>query len=926
MTRFLLLLTVIFIAKCGFGQLTGVKAIPGDFPSIASAVLALNTQGVGSGGVIFNIQAGFSETFPSSSAGRITATGTESNPIVFQKLGSGPNPVVTAGTGTSNAIDGIFVLAGSDYVTFDGIDVKGDMWHTTDWGFALLKRQNMAPFDGCQNNVIRNCTITNMPRGIYVANHAFDYGSGSLNILLESDANSYNRFYANKIQSSSFGIQVIGFNHTEPPYNLYDQQNEIGDVVNGLNDNRNYISNFGTAAIVVKNQNQLFIKGNVLEKYGHIQGNLIGIDVSQTANAEIVIRNNYFSFNKGTTPYSNGSVYAISGIVSGTGSLTIHHNDFRYINIQGGINQLISISGTTGQIIIANNTLDHIFINAPDLAYLIKITGNTPIVKFNYNTISYCTKTGFSYPLVCYSNQGNGGGISEVIGNIFDSILSNTSGFQTTSVISDGGTGNQTKIDSANTITRFKASSSASAISVVTTGIARISNNIIDSFHAPGDARVISCKALTAYVSKNKILRPKLTGAGPGQDYGISVEAINTAHINNNQVFSSQQDGAIITNSNTTYLYNNMIIGKPGVPLGIVIQSGSAYLFHNSVLILPNFNSPFSAAVNVLTGATLQMKNNILVNLADNAIILSANLSSLSTESNNNMFYAGSPSANHLIYSGSATIKDQTIAAFSARCTPCESNSFTEQPTFVNTGPASGNVDLHLNASLQTGCENAGMQIVLPIVVDRDFDGDPRSSTPEIGADEFSSSLPVKLLNIKVQRVHLGNLLTWQTASESKNLGFFIEKSNDGIQFSNIAFVQSAASNGNSSTLIDYEFTDQNVTSAKTYYRLSQVDFDGRSFESPTVFIESESFKNQVFAAYPNPLKTNVNFRINYITGKTFLLLRDISGRIILQKDLFLTPGQTTINLPVEALQPGIYIAELISKTYGTFALKLWKQ
>ena len=42
-------------------QLTGAKAIPGDYATIALAVTDLNTQGVGAGGVTFNIAAGYTE-------------------------------------------------------------------------------------------------------------------------------------------------------------------------------------------------------------------------------------------------------------------------------------------------------------------------------------------------------------------------------------------------------------------------------------------------------------------------------------------------------------------------------------------------------------------------------------------------------------------------------------------------------------------------------------------------------------------------------------------------------------------------------------------------------------------------------------------------------------------------------------------------
>ena len=80
-------------------QLTGVKAIPGDYASISAAVTDLNTMGVGAGGVTFNIAAGYVENLTGRIA--ITATGTPTNPIVFQKSGVGANPVLNAYTGVN---------------------------------------------------------------------------------------------------------------------------------------------------------------------------------------------------------------------------------------------------------------------------------------------------------------------------------------------------------------------------------------------------------------------------------------------------------------------------------------------------------------------------------------------------------------------------------------------------------------------------------------------------------------------------------------------------------------------------------------------------------------------------------------------------------------------------------------------------------
>ncbi|HWQ80651.1 MAG TPA: hypothetical protein VN514_00135, partial [Ignavibacteria bacterium] len=59
---FATLLLMIFILPVNSQPLTGTKTIPGDYATIKTAVNALNTYGVGTGGVTFNVSAGYSES------------------------------------------------------------------------------------------------------------------------------------------------------------------------------------------------------------------------------------------------------------------------------------------------------------------------------------------------------------------------------------------------------------------------------------------------------------------------------------------------------------------------------------------------------------------------------------------------------------------------------------------------------------------------------------------------------------------------------------------------------------------------------------------------------------------------------------------------------------------------------------------------
>ena len=232
--------------------LTGTKNIPGDYATIAAAVADLNTNGVGSGGVTFNVAAGHTETISATIV--LTATGTASDPIVFQKSGTGANPLITAytgGTGTPGSAtqDGIWALVGSDYVTIDGIDLLDPNTSnpaTMEYGYGLFKA---SATDGCQNVTIQNCTITlkrvnnatgsgpavEGSKGIEVVNATRTAHTTALTPTSSAGSNSFNKFYSNTIQNCNYGIVINGFAATSgvgpspnPSTFLGDLNNDIG--------------------------------------------------------------------------------------------------------------------------------------------------------------------------------------------------------------------------------------------------------------------------------------------------------------------------------------------------------------------------------------------------------------------------------------------------------------------------------------------------------------------------------------------------------------------------------------------------------------------------------------------------------------------------------------------------------------------------
>ncbi|MEL7428128.1 MAG: hypothetical protein AAFN81_34430, partial [Bacteroidota bacterium] len=97
-------------------------------------------------------------------------------------------------------------------------------------------------------------------------------------------------------------------------------------------------------------------------------------------------------------------------------------------------------------------------------------------------------------------------------------------------------------------------------------------------------------------------------------------------------------------------------------------------------------------------------------------------------------------------------------------------------------------------------------------------------STPT--ATFSSSPFPVEWLYFNAEAVSSSAAeLSWATATESNNDFFQIEKSVDGELFEIIARVQAV---GNSTTTQEYDYLDKDFVANKVFYRLKQVDVDGK--------------------------------------------------------------------------------------------------
>src|SRR5205823_3492601 len=103
------------------------------------------------------------------------------------------------------------------------------------------------------------------------------------------------------------------------------------------------------------------------------------------------------------------------------------------------------------------------------------------------------------------------------------------------------------------------------------------------------------------------------------------------------------------------------------------------------------------------------------------------------------------------------------------------------------------------------------------------------------------TGLPVSLVRFSAKENNGSVLLEWATASELNNDYFMIEKSTASKMLTdnswrNIGRVSGA---GNSTAMHAYNYTDDEPLAGAAYYRLKQVDYDGKSTYSPVQFVKT---------------------------------------------------------------------------------------
>jgi hypothetical protein len=170
----------------------------------------------------------------------------------------------------------------------------------------------------------------------------------------------------------------------------------------------------------------------------------------------------------------------------------------------------------------------------------------------------------------------------------------------------------------------------------------------------------------------------------------------------------------------------------------------------------------------------------------------------------------------------------------------------------------------------------------------------------------FAEVLPVKFLGFSAVMKNKDVLVQWSTTEEVNASVFELERSYDASNWSTIAYV---AATGNSSATTNYSYTDKNITSGTVYYRVKQVDMDGKFTLTPIRSVKPGTIqKTEVNIASMGQSKVLLQFP-KEISGTVVVRFTSPNGQLLAQQTLSKPFGQVVLN--TTANLKGNYIISL---------------
>ena len=195
----------------------------------------------------------------------------------------------------------------------------------------------------------------------------------------------------------------------------------------------------------------------------------------------------------------------------------------------------------------------------------------------------------------------------------------------------------------------------------------------------------------------------------------------------------------------------------------------------------------------------------------------------------------------------------------------------------------------------------------------------PGGNTNDIGANQFTGTLPIVLLDFSGNCSGSGQYISWTTGEETDVKSIELMYSKDGSHFNELTDI---STRGNNSA---YGFQNDLAVSGDNYYQLKMIGLDGSVSYSPVLDVKCGDLSDKITVG-PNPFSHSFNISIESNTPcPAIITMCDAIGKTISQRGVFLQTGNNLISYDgLYNLSSGIYYLRIDDNGKSSY-LKLVK-
>jgi hypothetical protein len=184
-----------------------------------------------------------------------------------------------------------------------------------------------------------------------------------------------------------------------------------------------------------------------------------------------------------------------------------------------------------------------------------------------------------------------------------------------------------------------------------------------------------------------------------------------------------------------------------------------------------------------------------------------------------------------------------------------------------------------------------------------------------------SEIVPVELTSFTASVSNGEVLLGWETATETNNFGFEVERNNQSTNNENWQLIGFVEGNGTTTELHSYSFSDDisSINASSLRYRLKQIDFNGVFEYSDEILVDNLAPADYVLEQnYPNPFNpsTTIKFGVPEKSNVVLTVYNSLGAEVATLVNEVREAGSYEIQFNANNFSSGIYYYRIASGNF----------